>query len=89
MSTQSPDGEPPVPRGHASTADKFRIDTQDGSQADPVEISRGIFGATIGIDRLLKLFGSYNIRASWYVPAHTAESFPDQVAKIVNAGHEM
>ncbi|KAK5057852.1 hypothetical protein LTR84_011853 [Exophiala bonariae] len=65
------------------------IDTKDGSPADPVEISRGIFGATIGVDRLLKLFAKYGIKASWYVPAHTAETFPSQMLKILDDKHEI
>ncbi|EXJ57395.1 hypothetical protein A1O7_07742 [Cladophialophora yegresii CBS 114405] len=65
------------------------IDTKDGSSADPVDISRGIFGAVVGIDRLLKLWDRYKIKASWYVPAHSVESFPKQIAKIRDAGHEI
>jgi peptidoglycan/xylan/chitin deacetylase (PgdA/CDA1 family) len=53
------------------------------------DVSRGIFGATVGIDRLLKLWEKYHIKASWFVPAHSVESFPKQVAKIRDAGHEM
>lgn len=52
-------------------------------------MSRGIFGATVGIDRLLKLFNKYDIKATWFAPAHTLESFPGQIRKIVNAGHEI
>lgn len=66
-----------------------RIDTQDGSKVDTVNISRGIFGALVGIDRLLDLCTKHNIKASWFVPAHTCESFPKQIAKIHDSGHEM
>jgi peptidoglycan/xylan/chitin deacetylase (PgdA/CDA1 family) len=51
--------------------------------------SRGIFGATVGIDRLLKLWEKYNVTTSWFVPAHSVESFPKQIAKIRDAGHEI
>jgi len=53
------------------------------------DVSRGIFGATVGIDRLLKLWEKYHIKANWFVPAHSVESFPKQIAKIRDAGHEM
>jgi peptidoglycan/xylan/chitin deacetylase (PgdA/CDA1 family) len=43
----------------------------------------------VGIDRLLALFSRYGIKATWFTPAHTAESFPGQIRKIVNAGHEI
>jgi hypothetical protein len=66
-----------------------RINTQNGSPAGMTDVSRGIFGATVGIDRLLKLWEKYHIKASWFVPAHSVESFPKQIAKIRDAGHEM
>ncbi len=65
------------------------LNTQNGSPADLTNISRGVFGATVGTDRLLKLLDKYNIKASWYVPAHSIESFPKQMAKVRDAGHEM
>jgi len=66
-----------------------RINTKDGSPPDAVNISRGIFGAAVGIDRLLTLFVEYKIRASWFVPTHTVESFPKPINAIHKAGHEM
>ena len=52
-------------------------------------MSRGIYGATVGIDRLLALYKKYNIRATWFCPAHTLESFPSQLAKVRDAEHEL
>lgn len=43
----------------------------------------------MGIDRLLTLWDKYSIKATWFTPAHTAESFPKQIRKIVDAGHEI
>ena len=63
--------------------------TQNGALVDVTNISRGVFGATVGTDRLLKLFDKYNITASWYIPAHTLQSFPRQMERIRDAGHEM
>ena len=65
------------------------LNTQNGSAADLANISRGVFGATVGTDRLLKMLDKYNIKASWYVPAHSIESFPKQMAKVRDGGHEM
>ncbi|KAF2736210.1 glucose 1-dehydrogenase [Polyplosphaeria fusca] len=67
----------------------MQINTRDGSRANPTDVSRGVFGATIGIDRLLKLWDKYNIKTTWFTPAHSAESFPKQIRKIVDAGHEI
>ncbi|EXJ92799.1 hypothetical protein A1O3_01353 [Capronia epimyces CBS 606.96] len=65
------------------------LNTRDGSPANPTDVSRGVFGATIGIDRLLKLWDKYGIKATWFVPAHSIESFPQQLAKVRDAGHEI
>ncbi|KAK4986470.1 hypothetical protein LTR50_005298 [Elasticomyces elasticus] len=65
------------------------INTCDGSPQNPTNVSRGVFGATVGTDRLLKLFETYNIRATFFTPAHSIETFPDQLAKVRDAGHEI
>ncbi|KAI9662542.1 MAG: hypothetical protein M1821_008709 [Bathelium mastoideum] len=65
------------------------INTTDAKGQNPTNVSRGIYGATVGIDRLLRLWEKYNIKATWFTPAHTLESFPKQLAKIRDAGHEI
>lgn len=65
------------------------LNTRTGAPANPTDISRGIFGATVGIDRLLKLWDKYDIKTTWFTPAHSAESFPKQIRKIVEKGHEI
>ena len=74
---------------HSELKDKCRINTQTGAPAGGTDVSRGIFGATVGVDRLLNLWEKYDIKTSWFVPAHSVESFPKQAAKIRDAGHEM
>jgi hypothetical protein len=53
------------------------------------DISRGIFAGTIGTQRLLSLFAKHNIKASWFIPGHTLETFPEDCAAIRDAGHEI
>ncbi|KAG9677234.1 glucose 1-dehydrogenase, partial [Aureobasidium melanogenum] len=65
------------------------INTQDGSAQNSTNVSRGIFGATVGLDRLLKLFDKHDIKATFFTPAHTIESFPKQLTKVKDAGHEI
>lgn len=65
------------------------INTCDGSPQNPTNVSRGVYGATVGIDRLLKLYDKYNIKATFFTPAHSIESFPKQLAKVRDAGHEI
>jgi hypothetical protein len=50
----------------------IRINTQDGSAQNGTNVSRGIFGATVGIDRLLKLFDKHDIRATFLLVSFTS-----------------
>ncbi|KAK4549704.1 hypothetical protein LTR36_005005 [Oleoguttula mirabilis] len=65
------------------------INTCDGSPQNPTNVSRGVYGATVGIDRLLKMYKKYKIKATFFTPAHSIESFPKQLAKVRDAGHEI
>jgi hypothetical protein len=67
----------------------IRINTKTGATANPTDVSRGIYGATVGVDRLLKLWDKFGIKTTWFVPAHSLESFPEQLAKVRDTGHEM
>ena len=57
--------------------------------ATPSALSRGEFGARVGIDRILELLGSRGIKATFFVPGHTARTFVEAVSRIVEAGHEI
>ena len=46
-------------------------------------------GGGTGTPRLLKLFGRYRIRTSWFIPGHSIETFPDQMRMVADAGHEI
>jgi peptidoglycan/xylan/chitin deacetylase (PgdA/CDA1 family) len=54
----------------------------------PTMISRGEFGV-IGARRILDLLDRFDIKATWFVPGHTADTFPDAVAEIHARGHEI
>jgi len=41
------------------------------------------------VRRLLKLFDKYNMKATWFIPGHSLETFPDECAAIRDAGHEI
>ena len=55
----------------------------------PAYMSRGEFGAEVGAPRLIKLFDKYNIKTSWLIPGHTADTFPEICKEVVAAGHEI
>lgn len=49
----------------------------------------GLFAGTHGTRRLLKLFDKYNIKATWFIPGHSLETFPEECAMVRDAGHEI
>jgi peptidoglycan/xylan/chitin deacetylase (PgdA/CDA1 family) len=55
----------------------------------PTPVSRGEFGARVGLPRLLKLLAEKGIKATFFVPAHTAVSFPIETRRIAEEGHEV
>lgn len=60
-----------------------------GGADSPSDIQRGVYAGEIGTPRLLKMFQRHGIRASWFIPGHSIETFPEQVAMIAEAGHEI
>ncbi|GAA6012633.1 hypothetical protein JCM10207_009063 [Rhodosporidiobolus poonsookiae] len=60
-----------------------------GGEDSPNDITRGMFAGEVGIPRLLKMFKKYNLKTSWFVPGHSLETFPDQIAAVHAAGHEL
>ncbi len=60
-----------------------------GGEDSPLDISRGMFSGEVGVPRLVKLFDRFGIKTTWFVPGHSAETFPDQIRMVVEAGHEL
>jgi peptidoglycan-N-acetylglucosamine deacetylase len=54
----------------------------------PIMISRGDFGV-VGTQRLLDLLRRYQLRATWFIPGHSIESYPSCAAAVFEAGHEI
>jgi peptidoglycan/xylan/chitin deacetylase (PgdA/CDA1 family) len=50
---------------------------------------KGMFAGTIGTCRLLKLFEKNNMKATWFIPGHSLETFPEECAMVRDAGHEI
>lgn len=50
---------------------------------------RGTYGAREGMPRVLKLLSKYNLPATFFVPGQTADTYPDIVRSIADAGHEI
>src|SRR5256885_17090573 len=60
-----------------------------GGARSPLDISRGMFSGEVGTPRLVKLFDRFGIKTTWFVPGHSMETFPEQIAMVVAAGHEI
>jgi peptidoglycan/xylan/chitin deacetylase (PgdA/CDA1 family) len=54
----------------------------------PSSISRGEF-AVVGVERILKVLRARGIQATFFIPGHTVETYPDAVHAILSAGHEI
>ena len=56
---------------------------------NPSMISRGEFGAVVGLPRVLDLLEGRGIRATFCVPGHAALAYPGLVGRIHERGHEI
>ncbi|MBC7762891.1 MAG: polysaccharide deacetylase [Candidatus Saccharibacteria bacterium] len=60
-----------------------------GGEDSPCDISRGMFSGEVGGPRIIRLFDKYDLPATWFVPGHSIETFPELTRMIVSAGHEI
>ena len=61
----------------------------DRGPVTPAKLSRGEYGARVGVPRILRLLEEYGLSATFFVPGHTADSFPQVVVDILESGHEV
>jgi peptidoglycan/xylan/chitin deacetylase (PgdA/CDA1 family) len=70
----------------------FDFDTQSGfiarGMTTPTPLSRGEFGA-MASGRILQFLKERGIKATWFVPGFTIESWPAESAAVAEAGHEI
>jgi peptidoglycan-N-acetylglucosamine deacetylase len=60
-----------------------------GGEDSSTDISRGLFAGEVGVPRLIKLFDRWGIKATWFAPGHSIETFPAQMRMVADAGHEI
>jgi peptidoglycan-N-acetylglucosamine deacetylase len=58
-------------------------------RTSPGYLSRGEYGAEVGVTRLLELFRQFEIKTTFFTPGHTLVTFPHRIAEILGAGHEI
>jgi len=70
----------------------FDFDAMSGfiarGMTSPTPISRGEFGP-VAVPRILALLAKYQVKATWFIPGHTLETYPAQCKQIFDAGHEI
>ena len=54
-----------------------------------VYMSRGEYGAVVGVPRILDLLDKFNFKATFFIPGHTIDTYPEICKEIVVRGHEV
>jgi peptidoglycan-N-acetylglucosamine deacetylase len=60
-----------------------------GGGDSPSDIQRGMFAGEVGSPRLLTLLDREEIASTWFIPGHSLETFPEQMAAVAASGHEI
>lgn len=55
----------------------------------PANLARGEYGVRVGLPRVLELLQRYRLPATFFIPGHTIDSFPEAVESVLQAGHEI
>jgi peptidoglycan/xylan/chitin deacetylase (PgdA/CDA1 family) len=55
----------------------------------PSPLSRGEYGARVGVHKVLALLDRHRIPATFFIPAWVAETYPDHCRDIAGRGHEI
>ncbi len=58
------------------------------NQTTPTPISRGEFGA-VAVPRILRMLQSRDLTATFFIPGHTIDTYPDVCRQVVDAGCEV
>ncbi|KAI7975394.1 hypothetical protein EIK77_006350 [Talaromyces pinophilus] len=55
------------------------------------DYSAGFFAAQVGVPRLVEMLKRTGIanKVTWFIPGHSAESFPEEVQQVVDTGCEI
>ena len=55
----------------------------------PMQFARGEFGGRVGMWRLIELFNSHDVKATFFTPGRICELYPKAVLAAAEAGHEI
>jgi peptidoglycan/xylan/chitin deacetylase (PgdA/CDA1 family) len=69
-------------------SDHETIPLRDG-ETSPGKLSQGEYGARVGAPKILRLLADYEVPASFFMPAVSAQLHPDEVEAYAAGGHEV
>ena len=55
----------------------------------PQAIGRGEYSARVAVERVLELLAKHGLTSTWFIPGHSAETWPAVTRAIAAAGHEI
>jgi peptidoglycan/xylan/chitin deacetylase (PgdA/CDA1 family) len=62
----------------------------DGNpEISPALLARGLYGARVGVPRILRVLEEYGVKATFFVPGYVAERHREAVEAILCQGHEI
>ncbi|KIH93844.1 hypothetical protein SPBR_05826 [Sporothrix brasiliensis 5110] len=67
------------------------LGTGDHPDNNLADYSTGVFSGRVGARRLLRMLQKYQVadKVTWFIPAHTMETFPDTCKEITESGAEI
>src|SRR5947209_19155138 len=54
----------------------------------PMQLAKGEFGGRVGIWRLIELFDTHGVKATFFTPGRICELYPDAVQAAPRSAHE-
>ncbi|RAW45006.1 polysaccharide deacetylase [Halorubrum sp. 48-1-W] len=60
-----------------------------GAENSPTKLSRGEYGATVAVPRILDLLDKLDVEATFFTPGHTIDSFPERAGDVHDRGHDV
>ena len=58
-------------------------------ESRPLGLSMARYGPNVGVPLLLSMLDDLGVQATFFVPGKSAETFPEAVRSVVDAGHEI
>lgn len=70
-------------------AETLWISRDPANMNRPGILSQGLYGAKVGVPKILETLNDFGLKATFFVPGWTAEQHTDKVEAILKGGHEV